>query len=1043
LNCTHPLTTLTEVTFYMRNRAYLFLRAISVLCLILLTTGNLAAFAQSTATLHGTITDPQGATVVGAKVTVRNVATGIERTSQTDSAGNYSFPSMPIGTYHVEVTAEGFEASVVEAITLEVSQTVEQNIQMKVGARTEQVTVTSETPVVDSSNTTVGQVINDRTVQDIPLNGRHFVDLGLLVPGTLTPPQNGFLTAPLRGQGSFAIDTAGNREDTTNFMINGVNLNDMSQNQITFQPSISTVQEFKVDNQTFSAEYGRNSGSIVNIATRSGTNGWHGEGFEFFRNNDLDARNFFVPEIGEFRRNQFGGSLGGPIKKDKAFFFFSYEGTRQRQAVPTDSGVLSQSERAAVTDPAAKQLLPLLPLPNSLINGLPAFVGSASAPVDIDQWTLDIGYNLGSNDHVHGYYAFQRDMRDEPTLQGNSIPGFGDTRQSHRQILTLGETHTFGSNLVNDVRVGFSRIFITFAPIQTLNPENFGINVGVDQNLALPQTIIESIGLDFGGPQAFPQGRGDTTYVASDTLSYLRGNHAFNFGGEFRTFLNNNFESDAGLLVFSNVAEFQQGGVEEFLNTVGGVNSSLATKSVGLFATDSYKIKPGLTLSLGFRWDIDTPPSERYNRYVEFQPTTDELVRTSSPYSTNTHNFEPRVGFAWDPFHDGKTVIRGAYAILYQQPTANSVTGLTGNPPLALPVSAVSNASSIPLANPLGFASTAGTVSPSTINPNFKESYVQDWNLNVQRQITPTLGVMVGYFANKGTHLQISDNLNQFVDGARPYPTLSLNSPIDPGKPLTNIPNIDGVGNSSYQALWVTANKRVGHGLQFNASYTFSKSIDENSLSSQGVVVQNSNDLAGDRGLSDFNATQRFVINAIYDLPFTGNRAVEGWQVAAITQYQTGNPLNLVVGEGGGFSGEQTLRPDVIGNISNLGNPNQWFSNIVCNPAAGPCAPGAVFAIPVNSKGVFHFGDLGRNVIIGPGFSNTDFSIVKSTKILESNRIEFRADFFDIFNHPNFGNPGLSVLPGSTTFGVITSTRFQPGDSGSSRQIQFALKFKF
>jgi len=1027
----------------MGKKAYIFSRALSVFCLVLLTSWNLTAFAQSTGTVHGTVTDQQGATVVGAKVTARNIATGIERTTESDNAGGYSLPSLPIGTYRIEVKAEGFEASVLESLTLNVSQDVEQNIQLKVGVMTQQVTVTSEAPMVDSSTTTVGQVIDDRTVQDIPLNGRHFVDLGLLVPGTVTPPQNGFLTAPLRGQGSFAIDTAGNREDTTNFMINGVNLNDMAQNQITFQPSISTVQEFKVDNSTFNAQYGRNSGSIVNIATRSGTNTWHGEAFEFFRNDIFDARNFFVPTIGEFRRNQFGGDLGGAIKKDKAFLFFSYEGTRQRQGVPLNSGVLSDAQRAAVTDPAAKQLLQFIPEPNSFINGRSAFVGSASAPVNIDQWTLNVSYNLGSNDRLNGYYAFQKDQRNEPTLQGNTIPDFGDTRQSHRQIFTLNETHTFGASLVNEARLGFNRIFIQFSPIQDLNPATLGIAEGLNQNLALPQITISDIGLNFGGPAGFPQGRGDTTYVGSDTLSYLHGKHSFDFGGEFRTFLNNNFTDTAGTITFASTSLFEKGGVSSFSNTIGPVSSSLATKSVGAFVTDNYKIKPGLTLDLGFRYDINTPPSERYNRYVVFDPTTDQLVQTGHIYDTNTHNFEPRVGFAWDPFHDGKTVLRGAYAILYDQPVTNSVTGPTGNPPLAVPVAAQSNTGAIPLGNPLAFAAAAGSIAPSTINQHFREPYVQDWNLNVQRQITPTLGILVGYFASKGTHLRISDNINEIVNGVRPFPALSLNSPIDPGLKLNNISNIDGVGNSSYQALWVTANKRVGHSLQFNASYTFSKSIDYNSLSSQGVVVQDSNNLVNDRGISDFNATHRFVINWIYDLPFKGNRLVEGWQISGITQYQTGNPLNLVVGGVSGFTGNTTLRPDVIGPITNIGSPNQWFGNIVCDPRLGPCAAGAVFEIPVSPSGVFHFGDLGRNVIIGPGFSDTDFSLSKSTRILESYRIEFRADFFDIFNHANFGQPGGTVALNSTTFGVVTNTRFQPGDSGSSRQIQFALKFKF
>ncbi|MGH9763575.1 MAG: TonB-dependent receptor domain-containing protein, partial [Blastocatellia bacterium] len=882
-------------------------------------------------------------------------------------------------------------------------------------------------------------------VQDIPLNGRHFVDLGLLIPGTVTPPQGGFLTAPLRGQGSFAFNTAGNREDTTNFMVNGVNLNDMFQNQITFQPSISTVAEFKVDNSTFNAEYGRNSGSIVNIATRSGTNGWHGEAFEFLRNDLLDARNFFtrLPATkAEFRRNQFGANVGGAIKKDKAFFFFSYEGVRQRQGVPLNSGVLSDAQRAGVTDPSALQLLQFIPHANSTINGNSAFVGAASAPVNIDQWTLDMSYNIGANDHLHGYYVFQRDLRNEPTLQGNTIPGFGDTRQSHRQIFTLNEIHTFGSSLVNEARLGFNRIFITFSPVQALNPATLGINEGVNQNIALPQITISDISLNFGGPAGFPQGRGDTTAIASDTASWLHGKHSISFGGEFRTFLNNNFLLTAGTLTFATTPFFQQGKVTAFANTIGAVTNSLATKSVGLFVTDSYKIMPGLTLDLGLRYDVNTPPSERFNRYVVFDPATDSLVNTGHIYDTNSHNFQPRVGFAWDPFKNGKTVVRGAYAILYDQPVTNSVTGATGNPPLASPVAAQSNAGLISLDNPLASAAASG-LAPSTINQRFKEPYVQNWNLNVQHEITATLGIMVGYFGSKGTHLRISDNLNQIVSGVRPFPTLSLNSPILPGSRLNNISNIDGVGNSSYNALWATANKRLGHGLQFNASYTFSKSLDYNSLSSQGVVVQDSNNLRNDRGLSDYNATHRFVINWIYDLPFKGNRVVEGWRLSAITQWQTGNPINLFVSGLSGFTGNTTIRPDVIGPIHVTGDPTQWFTNVVCDPRLGPCAANAVFAIPVSASGAFHFGDLARNAIIGPGFSDSDFSVAKTTKIHENYRIEFRADFFDIFNQANFGQPGAGVALNSTTFGVVTNTRFQPGDSGSSRQIQFALKFMF
>src|SRR3989441_6744135 len=367
--------------------------------LLMLGTGA-TALAQSTATLQGTVLDPQGGAVPDAKVTVRNAATGLERNAQSDSSGNFQVTALPVGTYRIGIRREGFQTLVVKEVKLEVDTTVSRNFELRIGALSQTTEVKSELPVVEGSTMTVGQVINDKTVQEIPLNGRHFVDLGLLIPGSVTPPQNGFLTAPLRGQGSFGLNTAGNREDTVNFMINGVNLNDQVQNQITFQPSINTVQEFKVDNSTFSAEYGRSSGAIVNIATRSGTNDYHGEGFEFFRNSALDARNFFerTTKPAPFHRNQFGFNIGGPVNlprfgeggsalgykgKNKTFFFFSYEGLRQRQGLtlPSVTGPTG-AQRATVTDPAILKLLPLIPRSSS---GLTS--GSATAPVNIDQWT--------------------------------------------------------------------------------------------------------------------------------------------------------------------------------------------------------------------------------------------------------------------------------------------------------------------------------------------------------------------------------------------------------------------------------------------------------------------------------------------------------------------------------------------------------------------------------------------------------------------------------------------------------------------------------
>src|SRR6476469_1678227 len=433
---------------------------LSLLVLLLAAT----AFAQTTASIQGTVADQSGAAIVGAKVTVKNTALGIERTTQTSSSGSYEVPALRPGTYSVQVEMTGFETQLAKDLVLEVAKNSVQNFGLKVASTSEIVNVEATAPVIESTTITVGQTINQRTVQEIPLNGRHFVDLALLIPGTVTPPQNGFLTAPLRGQGSFAFNTAGNREDTVNFMVNGVNLNDMVQNQITFQPSINTVSEFKVDNSTYSAEYGRNSGAIVNIATRSGSNGYHGELFEFVRNHDLDARNFFNTRVltsptgvqtpnpqATFKRNSFGANFGGPIYKDKTFFFLSYEALRQRQGIPLNTTVLSDAGRALVQaggNPTSLQLLNLIPVANSGNS----FVGSALAPVNIDQGTADISHNFNSNLRIHGYFAIQEDLRQEPTLQGDTLPGFGATRQSRRQIATVNLDHTLSSNMVNEAR---------------------------------------------------------------------------------------------------------------------------------------------------------------------------------------------------------------------------------------------------------------------------------------------------------------------------------------------------------------------------------------------------------------------------------------------------------------------------------------------------------------------------------------------------------------------------------------------------------------
>ena len=366
--------------------------------------------AESNSRLTGRVVDPSDRVVPGAEVRVRNTATLVERSVTTNNEGIYEISALPVGTYRVHVKAPGFRLYTVEALTTDVARTLVLEVRLEVGDISQEVTVKSQTALIDGATTSVGHVIHGRTVQEIPLNGRYFLDLALLAPGSVTPPQSGFSTTPSRGLGALAINTAGNREETVNYMINGITLNDLVFSSILFQPSISTVEEFNVDNSAFSAEYGQSSGAIVNVATRSGTNQFHGELFEFLRNDALDARNFFnftSSEPPPFKRNQFGGNLGGPIVTSKTFFFVSYEGLRQSQELDLNSLVLSDAERRAATGGVIAKLVELVPRSNVIdSSGAPRYIGSAPGPVDVDQWGIDISHVFNKNDRLHGYYSF-------------------------------------------------------------------------------------------------------------------------------------------------------------------------------------------------------------------------------------------------------------------------------------------------------------------------------------------------------------------------------------------------------------------------------------------------------------------------------------------------------------------------------------------------------------------------------------------------------------------------------------------------------------
>lgn len=1003
---------------------------------------SVLSFAQSTGGIQGTVTDASGAVLAAAEIDVTNSATGQHQLVRSNEAGLYVLPSLQTGTYTVQVKAPGMQTMVASNITVAVSTVTRQDFTLQVASSTQTVEIQGGSPVIETTSVAMGSVVDQRTVQEIPLNGRHFVDLALLVPGTVTPPQNGFLTAPLRGQGTSSFNSAGGREDTVNFMINGVNMNDLAQNQITFQPTVNTVDEFKIDNSTFSAEYGRNSGSIVNIATKAGTNQFHGEAYDYLRNEAFDARNFINP-IGvpqaPFKRNQFGGAGGFPVKKDTTFLFLSYEQLVQRQSVPLSQTVLSPAQRAQAAispDPIVRALLPLIPAGNSS-NGT-VFTGNSVAPVTIYQGTANFTHSFGPSNRFNAYYAMQQDQRNEPpTTQGNNLPGYGDSRHGVRQVLTINDTHTISPTLVNEARLGFNRIHITFVAENTLNAASLGINSGVNAPIGLPQITVTGA-FAFGGINNFPQGRGDTTMIGSDTLTWIHGNHTLKFGGEYRQTIANAFNQTPGTFTFSSIDNFILDRANAFTANSSNRASRIYTPSAGGFVQDTYKVLPRLTLTLGLRYDWNGTPTDSRNHLVVFDPTTVSLVRVGADggpqyaFDQSALNFQPRVGFAWDVTGTGRTVVRSAYAIFVDQPTNNVVSGLVGNPPYSLPLT-FSPTTAMPFvsfANAYTFSS--GSVSPTSVAHNYRNATVQSWNFNIQQQLSQTLALTASYVGSKGSNLNLARNYNQPINGVRPYRALSASSPISPGAALGNITVNESIGNSSYQAFWLTVQKHLSRNLQFSTSYTWSKSIDLNSRNFQGVVVQDSYNVRNDRGLSDFDARHRLVINGVYDLPFHGNRLVEGWEFSLIQTLQSGNPITFRTSNTA-FTGLQTVRASVTGPVeagfTPSSNGNATFVGYLLNP-------GVFVANQGNT-----FGNLGRNVVIGPGFSNLDFALVKNTKITERVNVQLRADVFDMFNQANFGQPGTTV--GTAAFGLINSTRFPTGDSGSSRQLQLALKLRF
>jgi hypothetical protein len=1005
-----------------------YLPCLAVVCLLLVA---LPAAAQNAA-LVGTVTDPQQAAIPDAVVTLSNLGTGVVQTVKTDADGNYEFPLVRPGNYSVKAEHTGFKTFVQSPLKLAVEERARVNATLALGETTTTVTVEASSAGVQVESSSLGEVVTGKRIVEMPLNGRFFLDVALLAAGTVVPSTNNrtFLAVP-SGIGASGINASGTREDSTNYLFDGINLSDMVQNQITFQPNIDMIEEFKVQTNAFSAEYGRNAGIIINAVSRSGSNNIHGTAYEFVRNEKFDAKNFFDQpgKIPPFKRNIFGYSVGGPVIRNRTFFFTSYEGRRGREVTTLNTIVPSDPQRATVTNPIMLKVLALAPHANDATGT--HFFGSAPRKRTLNQFTGRIDHNFSSRDSVFGTFIINRDSRTEPTLQGNNLPGFGDFRPAKRALVSLGYTRVIAPTVTNQLRAGLNRVRIDFNPAYTASPADFGIS---SPSPVFPDFVVSGA-LAFGGITGFPQGRGDTTFQYTDTLSWVRGKHSLKFGGEFRRFRNNNFNGGTGGTInFGSMAAFLAGTPGSATETALPATPTLRVSALDLFAQDDIKATSRLTLNLGLRWEYNGVPKELRDRQSIYLFDQNKLAQVGAngverAYQRQYTNFGPRAGFSFDPTGRGKTAIRAGAGLYFDQPVTNIVTGLSSNPPFSTSVNVTSN---VNLAAPFNAPPGSGTAI-NAVDPNFRSGRIFSYNFNIQQERFGTV-FQATYVGSQGRHLRLVGDYNQGINGVRP---------------LTGFSSInvqESVSNSNYNGLWLSAERRLAHNLTFNISYSLSKSIDNNSVGSSNPQIQDFRNIAAERALSDFDARQRFVLSGVYLLPFTADHAlwkrlVEGWSLAPIFNLQAGNPFSAIVPLTATLAPGATPAPGVIynsGSLEQFDRPSYVAGQALTVPNPGPAQWLNAQAFLRQNGG---FGNAGRNILHSPGFEDIDIALAKNTRIREGLSLQFRAETFNLLNHPNFGQPVNSIT--SAQFGQILVTRTARGDLGSSRQIQLGMKLVF
>jgi carboxypeptidase family protein len=1024
-------------------------------------------------TILGTVTDASGAVVAGAKVTVHNTSTGLDRTTQTSGDGSYSIPELPIGTYNVSVTQSGFQTFVANGVTVDVATERRLDAALKTGEVSTRVEVSvDQLPIVDTTSAELGGTLTSETIETLPVNGRDYTKLIYLNPGVAGSPDQ--ISDSPGSYGTFSMN--GSRGRSNNFLLDGTDMNDGYRNDPAINEAgvfgdpatilpIDAVAELRVLSN-YEAEYGRNSGAIVNIVTKSGTNQWHGSLLEFWRDGSLGARNYFNSEGGKnpFHNNQFGGSFGGPIIKDKTFFYVNYEGQRETGAQAGTSCVPDPrqiaADEAAIGTPNAVTTALLArnpwPAPNITVTYDPANpnfdLGCPNGPNlatathfknRVDSMIAKIDHNFNASNMLTGRYYFGDSDQSFPFAQlgGGLLPGFNTVTPTRVQLVSLSWVKVVNSGQVNEARFGWNRFAEGFLPEDhNFNPGSIGLDTGVgSSDYGLPAITLAGGGFSqIGATSSVPRNRVDSNLHFLDNYSWKRGRHDLKFGYEFRRttimhVIDHNFR---GTLGFASLTDFLSGLPSGGAQITGFTRRHTSENSDGLYVQDSFRVTPKLTLNLGMRWDYFGVVKEKDNLFWQFDPASDSLVQVGSSggpsklYNPDYNNFAPRIAFAYDMTGKGKTVIRGGWGLFYDAFSQDIFLGhLPWNcvfcPGPAYPGSTLQfgSANTTPLA---AGSPVYGGFGPNgdffAADPHMRTPYVQNFNLNVQQQITSKAVLQVGYVGTKGTKLFQFYDINQPSQAT--ITAFDLANGVSGYGVPRNFPNFfyldqeKSSANSIYHALQTSLKVSGWHGLTTQANFVWSHSIDtasdlEEFLPNQ-AQPQNSTFPSGDRGNSSFDIRRRFTWNFGYALPTfldDHKRLTGGWSINGILNLQDGQPWQLNYEFQGDYSGagEGFDRPDQIGTPHYSGNPLQYLD---LSAFAAPCTwnpnldPGATDETNCVA-GTRHFGTLRRNSLIGPSFKELNFSIAKNTPITERVNLLIGADFFNLFNHPNFANPAM------------------------------------